>query len=163
MAARGRHPALPPGQPFLHNALGYSSARFEIKPETTAAEIAYQNRLAVNEAVKLESIERCFAVHAGVYEGGYSPHIGEPGDTTFSVTNWTSAWKKIDFSVASMRHSMDLAEAASVAQAAQTDAVTMAPMIVLGMSMERSVSVLRCKYLNCKCFMFLLVRELTPE
>ncbi|KAH6669718.1 hypothetical protein F5X68DRAFT_249155, partial [Plectosphaerella plurivora] len=139
--ARGRHPDLPAGQPFLHNALGYSDARFHIGPDTTAAEIAYRNRLAVNEAIKLENIERCFAVHEGIFRGGYSPHIGEPGDTTFAVTNWTGAWRNIDFTVAAdprgPRNSAASAEAKSSEDGSRQST------IVLGISMERSVGVLR--------------------
>ncbi|PNP76736.1 hypothetical protein FNYG_10155 [Fusarium nygamai] len=142
--ARGRHPALPAGQPFLHNALAYSNARFRISPDTTAAEIAYQNRLAMNEAVKLENIERCFAVHEGIFHGGYSPHIGEPGDTTYAVTNWTGTWRNIDFTVASPRHYDP--DTSSMAMASTR--MSQSSVVVLGVSMERSLTVLRCKCLR---------------
>jgi hypothetical protein len=143
LIARGRHPDLPSDRPFLHNALGYSDARFLIGPNTSAAEIEYRNRLAVNEAVKLENIERCFAVHEGVFRGGYSPHIGEPGDTTFAVTNWTGAWRNIDFTVAT--ESRGSRDPTAGAEAKTSKDGGRQPTIVLGMSMERSVGVLRCE------------------
>lgn len=135
--ARGRHPSLPADRSFLHNALGYSDARLLIGPDTKASEIAYRNRLAVIEATKLESIDRCFAIHEGIFRGGYSPHIGEPGDSTFAVTNWSGAWRNINFVVAA---------------AASRIHHDRAPCIVLGISMERSVSVLRCESGVAPCF-----------
>ncbi|KAF9874269.1 MFS monocarboxylate [Colletotrichum karsti] len=100
--ARGRHPALPAGKSYLHNAIVYSVARMPISRDTPVYEIARQNRLAVIEALKPESVDRALAVSREMYHGGIGAHICEPGEFSFSVTNWSSAWHGIDFSKLSM-------------------------------------------------------------
>ncbi|TDZ29298.1 Acetyltransferase BOT5 [Colletotrichum spinosum] len=107
---RGRHPALPGDKPYLHNAIVYSTARVPVCRTTPAHELARQNRVAVDEALKPESIDRSLAVTREMYRGGYGIHICEPGELSYSVTNWASAWHGIDFSglsPATKRHLTD--------------------------------------------------------
>ncbi|KAF3800072.1 hypothetical protein GCG54_00015450 [Colletotrichum gloeosporioides] len=97
-AARGRHPALMAEQPYLHNAIMYSTAHFSISRDTSVCDIAYHNRLAVIEALKPENVDRAFAVTREIALRGYSIHTCEPGELSFTITNWTAAWHGIDFS-----------------------------------------------------------------
>ncbi|KAH9229779.1 hypothetical protein K456DRAFT_1919370 [Colletotrichum gloeosporioides 23] len=96
--ARGRHPALMADQPYLHNAVMYSTAYFPISRDTSVCDIAYNNRLAVIEALKPENVDRAFAVTREIALRGYSIHVCEPGELSFTITNWTAAWHGIDFS-----------------------------------------------------------------
>ncbi|KAI9150569.1 Acetyltransferase BOT5 [Paramyrothecium foliicola] len=96
--ARGRHPAFPQGQHYIHNCPAYACARFKFNKDTPLSEIAHHHRLAVNETASLENIERSFAVTKKVFEGAYGFPYGEPGDLSYSVTNWSSAWHSIEFS-----------------------------------------------------------------
>lgn len=93
---RGRHPALPADKPYLHNALSFAVARLPIA-KTPLAEVAYQNRLAVNEELQLENIERSLAVTKELYKRKYPLHIVEPSDLSYAITNWCGAWRDIDF------------------------------------------------------------------
>ncbi|KAF4936453.1 hypothetical protein CGCF245_v006600 [Colletotrichum fructicola] len=85
-------------QPYLHNAVMYSTAHFSISRDTSVCDIAYHNRLAVIEALKPENIDRAFAVTREIALRGYTIHVCEPGELSFTITNWTAAWHGIDFS-----------------------------------------------------------------
>jgi hypothetical protein len=93
---RGRHPALPADKPYLHNALSFAVARLPIA-KTSLAEVAYQNRLAVNEELQLKNIERSLAITKELYKRKYPLHIVEPSDLSYAITNWCGAWRDIDF------------------------------------------------------------------
>jgi hypothetical protein len=93
---RGRHPALPADKPYLHNALSFAVARLPIA-RTPLAEVAYQNRLAVNEELQLKNIERSLAVSNEMCKRKHPLHVVEPSDLSYAITNWCGAWHDIDF------------------------------------------------------------------
>ncbi|KAM0326162.1 hypothetical protein ACHAQA_006756 [Verticillium albo-atrum] len=99
VAARGRHPSLPPGAHYLYNCPAYACARFKFSRDTPLAEVARYHRLAVNETTTVAAIERSFAIHSKVFDGaGQAFPVCEPGEIPYSVTNWSSAWPSVDFS-----------------------------------------------------------------
>lgn len=70
---------------------------------TRLFEIVRYNRLSVEEGLKLETIERCFAVTKALREAGKSMMVLERGWTSLAMTNWCSAWKGTDFSAAVLK------------------------------------------------------------
>jgi hypothetical protein len=99
---RGRHPALPADKPYLHNGLSFAVSRLPIA-KTSLAEVAYKNRLAVNEELQLKNIEHSLAVSKEMYKRKYPLHVVEPSDLSYAITNWSGAWRDIDFGPAVMR------------------------------------------------------------
>lgn len=99
---RGRHPALPADKPYLHNGLSFVLLRLPVA-KTPLMDVAYKNRLAVNEGLKLENIERSLAVTKEMYRRQYPLHAVEPPDLSYAITNWCGAWRELDFGPAVMR------------------------------------------------------------
>jgi hypothetical protein len=80
--------------------LHYSTSRFRIDPSTPVSEIAYQNRKAIIEALDEKDIATNIAVVSEMVRRGQIVHVCEPFERSFFVTNWTAAWKGLDFSPA---------------------------------------------------------------
>lgn len=97
MNSRGRHPLLPADKPFLHNAVSYGVLITPNPGQVPLAELAYKHRLAVVEGLRLETIERHWAVTKELYKQKQSFHIVEPDTLSYSSTNWCGAWRNIDF------------------------------------------------------------------
>lgn len=98
---RGRVPQLDRDRNgFIHNGLHYSTARFRIDSSTPLSEIAYLNRLAIIQALDQKEIEIGMAVTREMVRRRQRIHICEPFERSFSVTNWSAAWKGLDFSTA---------------------------------------------------------------
>jgi hypothetical protein len=98
---RGRLPQLQQDRnEFIHNSLQFSTARFRINHSTPLSEIAYQNRKAIIQAVDLKDIEISLTAVREMVRRGQSTHICEPFEKSYFVTNWSAAWKGLDFSPA---------------------------------------------------------------
>ncbi|KAJ5810600.1 BCL5p [Penicillium pulvis] len=123
---RGRHPALPADKPYLHNCKSYGVVHTPIPDKTSLAELAYRHRLGILEALKLENIERSLAVTKELWKQNYPIHIVEPGDLSYSCTNWCGAWRHIDFGPAVASDNTVVNGSAS------------APPLVLGHSLRRT-------------------------
>jgi hypothetical protein len=131
---RGRIPQLARDSiSFVHNALVYGTARFSINRLTPLAEIAFQHRLAISEAAGVGDIEISLAISREQKLRGQGIHVCEPFERSFNVSNWTAAWKGVDFSSV-MKESSEQNERGATAR-----------MLVLGLSMERR-GFLRCKF-----------------
>ncbi|KAL8411584.1 hypothetical protein RB596_001012 [Gaeumannomyces avenae] len=65
------------------------------------AEMAYRHRLAVLHMSEMDAIEAGLDMmdHC-VNHGNKTPILGDPGDRPYVVSNWTAAWKDLDFSAA---------------------------------------------------------------
>jgi hypothetical protein len=97
---RGRYPALPADKPYLHNCTYQALIQTPNPAIVSLAELAYKHRLAILEGLKLEHVERSWAVTKELWKQKYMIHIVEPGDLSFSCTNWCGAWRDIDFAPA---------------------------------------------------------------
>ncbi|VUC36443.1 unnamed protein product [Clonostachys rosea] len=140
--ARGRHPALPEGKHYLHNCPAYACARFKFNKDTPLSEIALKHRLSVNETAQTASIERSFAVTKKVFDGGFAFPMGEAGDLSFHVTNWSSAWHGIDFS--HVRKEKSAKNATDIKNGVpEGTSRTALSMLVLGSSTQRDSSIHR--------------------
>ncbi|KLU82211.1 hypothetical protein MAPG_01286 [Magnaporthiopsis poae ATCC 64411] len=103
---RGRIPELPRGgasSSYVHNAIAYGFTRLgKVHRSSSLAEMAYRHRLAVMHMAEREAIETALGVIDHSFNhGNKPPMIGDPGDRPYIVSNWTAAWKDIDFSAAS--------------------------------------------------------------
>ncbi|KAJ6018167.1 BCL5p [Penicillium sp. IBT 35674x] len=123
---RGRHPALPADKPYLHNCTCYSVVHTPNPGKTSLAELAYRHRLGILEGLKPENIERSLAVTKELWKRKYKIHIVEPGDLSYSCTNWCGAWRNIDFGPAVASDKTAVNGSAS------------APPLVLGYSLQRT-------------------------
>ena len=92
---RGRHPALPAGVPYLHNCITFAITRMPCN--TPLSELARAHRLALQEGAKLENIEHDLAVTRELSLRKGIPYFGEPFELSYSVSNWSGAWRDIDF------------------------------------------------------------------
>ncbi|OOQ82522.1 hypothetical protein PEBR_40002 [Penicillium brasilianum] len=137
---RGRHPALPADKPYLHNGLSFAVARLPVA-KTPLAEVAYKNRLAVNEELKLENIERSLAVSKEMYKRQYQIHVVEPLDLSYAITNWCGAWRELDFGPAVVR-----TEDSAVAAGVKGPAVP----LVFGHSLQRHIPTRFNAQIMCK-------------
>ena len=135
---RGRHPALPLEQPYLHNAIAFSVARLPISRETPLEELAYSHQLAVTEAKRPTNIDRSLAVSREMVNTGQSIHICEPFQLSHSVTNWSGAWREIDFSPAAVHPGNQSTETANGATAPGA-------LLVIGHALERKGTPCRCE------------------
>ncbi|KAJ5132098.1 BCL5p [Penicillium atrosanguineum] len=97
MNCRGRHPALPADKPYLHNGTCYALLHTPNPDKVSLAELAYKHRLALVEGLKVENIERSWAVSRAHWKRHLSLHIVEPGQLSYSSTNWCGAWRNLDF------------------------------------------------------------------
>ena len=99
-SVRGRVPKLQgdAAHAFIHNSLHCSIAHFKLEPSTPVAEIAYQNRLALKQALDPKDIEIGMTISREKVRRGQSIFTCEPFERFFHVTNWTSAWRTLDFS-----------------------------------------------------------------
>ncbi|KAL8381955.1 hypothetical protein RB595_005962 [Gaeumannomyces hyphopodioides] len=103
---RGRIPELPRGSPsYVHNAIAYGFAHLgKVHRSSSLAEMAYRHRLAVLQMSEPEAIESGLdMIHHYVNHGNKAPMLGDPGDRPYIVSNWTAAWKGLDFSAALAR------------------------------------------------------------
>jgi hypothetical protein len=83
---------------FIHNSLHCSTAHFKMEPSTTVAEIAYQNRLALKQALSPKDIEISMTVVREMVRLGQGILTCEPFERSYHVANWSSAWRPLDFS-----------------------------------------------------------------
>jgi hypothetical protein len=51
----------------------------------------------------LKNIEHSLAVSKEMYKRKYPLHVVEPSDLSYAITNWSGAWRDIDFGPAVMR------------------------------------------------------------
>ncbi len=130
---RGHHPALPPGQPYLHNALTFSTTRRVVHRGTPVSELALYHRVAIIEATKPAAIDCSLAITRELFYSRRPMHICEPFELSHIITNWCSAWRDIDFSCA----------AVTGANGDDCKVSSNAP-LVFGHSLERNLP-MRCK------------------
>ncbi|KAL8297683.1 hypothetical protein RB597_007244 [Gaeumannomyces tritici] len=100
---RGRIPELPRGgSSYVHNAIAYGFARLgKVHRSSSLAEMAYRHRLAVLHMSEMDAIEAGLdMIDDCVNHGNKTPILGDPGDRPYVVSNWTAAWKDLDFSAA---------------------------------------------------------------
>ncbi|KAL7808678.1 hypothetical protein V8C26DRAFT_412848 [Trichoderma gracile] len=101
---RGHHPLLPQTVRYLHNALIFAVTHTSIsRSHPPTSDLAYAFRLAVNDALTPEKMERGLAVSRELCKRGISMHICEPWEFSYGTTNWCNAWHGVDFSVASVK------------------------------------------------------------
>ncbi|KAH0493505.1 hypothetical protein TgHK011_000170 [Trichoderma gracile] len=101
---RGHHPLLPQTVRYLHNALIFAVTHTSIsRSHPPTSDLAYAFRLAVNDALMPEKMERGLAVSRELCKRGISMHICEPWEFSYGTTNWCNAWHGVDFSAASVR------------------------------------------------------------
>lgn len=122
---------------YIHNALHTATARLRIGPSTSISEIALAHRKAVEVALDPNDIEVGMAVVREMGRRRQASHTCEPGDRSYSVSNWCAAWKDLDFSTA--------------VKGATTSGVK-PKVTVLGQSGERGVPQ-RCKLILCHTHM----------
>ncbi|KZL85763.1 hypothetical protein CI238_05312 [Colletotrichum incanum] len=135
---RGRIPQLPRDDAsYIHNGLIHGSVRVHIGPATPVAEISYQHRQAVVEGTDPNDIQIGLAIAREQVRIGQSMHICEPGESSHSVTNWSVAWKDVDFSPALADHE-------------RKDAATPPQMMVLGEGGEVKQPARFVSYVLCK-------------
>lgn len=96
MPVRGRHPALPAGKSYLHNA--FVPASTCVDTDASLSTLAYQHRLAVVEASSIEYIEESMHVYDDIQSQGKKILVGQPGALIYVLSNWCAAWKDLDFS-----------------------------------------------------------------
>ncbi|PTB63412.1 hypothetical protein BBK36DRAFT_1126585 [Trichoderma citrinoviride] len=102
---RGHHPLLPRNTRYLHNALIFAVAHASIsRSHPPTSDLAYAFRLAVNDALTPEKMERGLAVSRELRKRNIAMHICEPWEFSYGTTNWCNAWHGIDFSVASVKN-----------------------------------------------------------
>ncbi|KAL3959263.1 hypothetical protein ACCO45_007425 [Purpureocillium lilacinum] len=130
---RGHHPALPPCQPYLHNALTFSTTRRVVHRGTPVSELALYHRLAIIEATKPAAIDCSLAITRELFYSRRPMHICEPFELSHIITNWCSAWRDIDFSCA----------AVTGANGDDCNVSSNAP-LVFGHSLERNLP-MRCR------------------
>jgi hypothetical protein len=82
---------------FIHNSLHCSTANFKMEPSTPVAEIAYQNRLALKQALDPKDIEISMSVVREMVRRGQNIFTCEPLERSYHVASWTSAWRPLDF------------------------------------------------------------------
>ncbi|KAJ6140212.1 BCL5p [Penicillium samsonianum] len=124
---RGRHPALPADKPYLHNCVCHILMQGPNPHKVSLAKLAHQHRLAVLEGLKPESIERNLAVTKVLWKRKRMLQIAEPGNLSYSCSNWCGAWRNIDFGPAVVsKQGISVNESAT------------APPLVLGHSLERN-------------------------
>jgi hypothetical protein len=97
---RGRVPALSDekGDGFIHNSLHYATANFRINSSTPLHDIAFANRMAINQALKEDDIEAGLKALREISQCGQIMMICEPFQKLYSVSNWCRAWQGLDFS-----------------------------------------------------------------
>ncbi|KAL7812111.1 hypothetical protein V8C44DRAFT_364813 [Trichoderma aethiopicum] len=101
---RGHHPLLPKSTPYLHNAVIFAVTHTAIsRSHPPTSDLAYAFRLAVNDALTPENMERGLAVSRELHKRNVPMHICEPWEFSYGTTNWCNAWHGLDFSVASVR------------------------------------------------------------
>lgn len=156
--ARGRLILVPPtDHHYLHNCPAYACARIKYSRKTPLAEIARAHRRAINETAEHENLERSFAVTNKVFHGAYAMPIGEPGDMTYHTTNWSGAWRNVDFTavVQKVRKNSDPV-AAAVRRRLRTEGAVSSgsgrhesPMLVFGQAVQRKTKYHRCELVRC--------------
>ncbi|KFY92834.1 hypothetical protein V498_04711 [Pseudogymnoascus sp. VKM F-4517 (FW-2822)] len=98
---RGRLPELDQNRDaFIHNSLAYGTARFPMSRSTPLSEIAYRTRKAIIEATDPRDIGISIAVMREMVRRRQPAHIIRPFERSFHVTNWSGAWRGLDFSPA---------------------------------------------------------------
>ena len=97
--ARGRVPILPVGAPYLHNAISMALTRVSI-PDTPLLEIAHTHRQNVLAALEPQCIQRDLAVTCASGKSGRPYNVCERSDWLYYISNWTGAWRDVDFSAA---------------------------------------------------------------
>jgi hypothetical protein len=101
LKVRGRIPELDQNRDgFVHNALAYSTARFPMCRSTLLSEIVYHNRKAIIEAADPKDISIGVAITQEMVRRGQGTHIVRPFESSYFVTNWSAAWRGLDFSPA---------------------------------------------------------------
>ena len=132
---RGHIPQLsgPKAEGFIHNALQYATASFPFNPSTSLAEIAWQNRQAINECFDEKEIARGIGIGREAVRRGQSQHICDPFHRSYHVTNWCKAWNDVDLSAAVKEDAREGGEGNKL------------KMLVLGETGERTTP-RRCKF-----------------
>ena len=83
---------------FIHNSMHYSTARFKMDPSTPVSQIAYENRRAIKQALDPKDIVIGMTVVREMVRRGQVNMTREPFERSLHVTNWTAAWRSLDFS-----------------------------------------------------------------
>jgi hypothetical protein len=100
---RGRIPPLSsPDQRagYVHNGLVYATSRFPFQQFLTLGDIALMNRQAILRTLDPNLIDTLMAVAREVTRRRQKMHICEPLEKSYHVSNWSPAWRELDFSKA---------------------------------------------------------------
>lgn len=100
---RGRIPELSkPEQSFgfIHNGQVYGIARFPFSHSVSIGEIAQRNRQGIKEILDPDAIEVQEAVRREMQRRKQGTHVCEPFERSHGISNWSPAWRDLDFSPA---------------------------------------------------------------
>jgi len=100
---RGRIPELAePEQSrgFIHNGQVYGIARFPFSHSVSIGEIAQRNRQGIKEILDPDAIEVQEAVRREMQRRKQGTHVCEPFERSHGISNWSPAWRDLDFSPA---------------------------------------------------------------
>ncbi|KAM0254575.1 hypothetical protein ACHAQJ_006610 [Trichoderma viride] len=139
---RGIHSTLPKSHHYLHNAIIFAPTHAAVsRSKPPASEIAYGSRLAVLDSIQPANMERCLAVSRELHMQDIPMHICEPWEFSYGVTNWCNAWHGLDFSVASMKKTVEDSDVSSRVDGKTLDGAAAAPVpLIFGHSLERNPS-----------------------
>ena len=100
---RGRIPELAEpeqSQGFIHNGQVYGIARFPFTHSVSIGEIAQRNRQGIKEILDPDAIEVQEAVRREMQRRKQGTHVCEPFERSHGISNWSPAWRDLDFSPA---------------------------------------------------------------
>ncbi|KAK3325017.1 hypothetical protein B0H66DRAFT_547248 [Apodospora peruviana] len=87
---------------FLHNSLVYATAHFRYYPAIPLGDIARLNREAITGALEKDEVDVRLAVTREMVRRKQGILICEPFEKLLSISNWTPAWRGLDFTPALM-------------------------------------------------------------
>lgn len=85
---------------FIHNGQVYAISRFPFSHSVSIGKIAQRNRQAIKQILEPDAIEVQLAVRREMQRRKQGTHICEPFERSHGVSNWSPAWRDLDFSPA---------------------------------------------------------------
>ncbi|KAK0627357.1 hypothetical protein B0T14DRAFT_600591 [Immersiella caudata] len=85
---------------FIQNGLLYSTSRFRFHHGIPLGEIARGNRESIRRTLEPDTIDLYMAIQRELTRKCQGQHICEPLEKSYHVTNWSSAWRGLDFTPA---------------------------------------------------------------
>ncbi|KAK4449763.1 hypothetical protein QBC34DRAFT_425170 [Podospora aff. communis PSN243] len=85
---------------YIHNSIIYATSRFRFDHDVSLGDIARRNRESISRTLQPDTIDLYMAISRELTRRAKSQHICEPLEKSFHVTNWSSAWRRLDFTPA---------------------------------------------------------------